>query len=290
MHLRNRHCDRYDFKQLIQSCGELGRFVSVNAYGIESIDFANPQAVKTLNKALLKSFYNIDWDIPNHYLCPPIPGRADYVHYLADLLKEINPDKAFEGNQGSATRVLDVGVGANCIYPLIGSREYGWSFVGTEIDPKAIDIAEGIITANNLNKTIEIRLQKSPSNIFVGVVKDDEVFDISMCNPPFHASKAEAIAGTSRKWKNLGIKTKDLNFGGQNNELFCDGGEVAFIKTMIKESKNTHCKWFTTLVSKESHLPIIYSALNKEKPKNVKTIDMGQGQKKSRIVAWTFQS
>ena len=109
-----------------------------------------------------------------------------------------------------------------------------------------------------------------------------------MCNPPFHASHTEAMEGTKRKWKNLRIKSNQLNFGGHENELWCPGGEVAFITRMIKESPNVKCKWFTTLVSKETSLPDIYKALNKLKGVEVRTIPMGQGQKKSRIVAWTF--
>ena len=82
LHLRNRHRAPYDFKQLIKSCPDLTKFVAKNSYGNESIDFTNPIAVKTLNKAILKHFYNITWDIPQHFLCPPIPGRADYIHYI----------------------------------------------------------------------------------------------------------------------------------------------------------------------------------------------------------------
>jgi 23S rRNA (adenine1618-N6)-methyltransferase len=283
LHPRNRHRGLYDFKQLIQSCPDLAPFVALNRYGNESVDFTNPKAVKTLNKALLKSFYNISWDIPEHFLCPPIPSRADYIHHIADLLSSSNVP------QGKKISVLDIGVGANCIYPLIGHREYGWNFVGTDIDPLAVSIANELIQQNGLTEAIELRLQKSPSNIFKGVLKDDHpMFDISMCNPPFHASLSEANAGTTRKWKNLKVKTNALNFGGQSNELWCPGGEMAFIKRMIEESVHVKCRWFTTLVSKASSLPSIYHALERAKASEVRTIDMGQGQKKSRIVAWSY--
>ncbi|WP_059358953.1 23S rRNA (adenine(1618)-N(6))-methyltransferase RlmF [Parachlamydia acanthamoebae] len=285
LHLRNRHREPYDFKLLIKNCSDLAKFVATNSYGNESIDFTNPIAVKILNKAILRVFYNITWDIPEHFLCPPIPGRADYVHYIADLLGVSNRGII---PQGKKISILDIGVGANCIYPLIGYREYGWNFVGTDIDPRAISIANGIIKQNNLTEAIEIRLQKSSSNIFKGILSDNSAFDVSMCNPPFHATPSEARAGTKRKWKNLRIKTDALNFGGQSNELWCPGGEVAFIKRMIEESIHVKCKWFTTLVSKASSLSNIYQALEKVKPLEVRTINMGQGQKKSRIVAWTF--
>jgi len=285
LHPRNRHRDLYDFKQLVKSCPALAKFVAPNKYGNETIDFTNPLAVKTLNKAILKLFYNITWDIPEHFLCPPIPSRADYIHYIADLLSISNGGVI---PLGKDIRVLDIGVGANCIYPLIGHREYGWSFVATDIDPLAISVAEGIVKQNGLTAAIEIRLQNSSLHIFKGVLKDISAFDISMCNPPFHASKNEAKMGTQRKWKNLGIKTAGLNFGGQSHELWCVGGEIAFISRMIEESVHVNCKWFTTLVSKANSLPSIYNALKKAKALDVRTINMGQGQKKSRIVAWTF--
>jgi 23S rRNA (adenine1618-N6)-methyltransferase len=285
LHPRSRHREPYDFKELIKSCPDLTKFIAINSYGNESMDFTDPIAVKTLNKALLSLFYNIKWDLPEHFLCPPIPGRADYIHYIADLLAGTNRGIIPKGKKIS---VIDIGVGANCIYPLIGHREYGWSFVGTDIEPQAISIAEGIISLNNLAEAIKIRLQKSSANIFQDVLQDDAAYDVSMCNPPFHATHAEAQAGTQRKWKNLKVRVQALNFGGQSNELWCPGGEVAFIKRMIEESARVNCKWFTTLVSKANSLVPIYRALEKARPKEIRTVDMGQGQKKSRFVAWTF--
>lgn len=285
LHPRNPHRGLYNFKQLVKSCPDLAKFVLTNQYGNVSIDFSNPHAVKILNRAILLDFYNLTWSIPDHYLCPPIPGRADYIHNVADLLGVFNKNII---PLGKNIRVLDIGVGANCIYPLIGHKAYGWSFVGTDIDPGAISIAEGIIKQNDLEDFIIIRLQPSIKNIFEGVVRNTEGFDISMCNPPFHTSSKEAQIGTNRKNKNLGIEEKSLNFGGKSNELWCPGGEVAFISQMIKESPQINCKWFTSLVSKASSLPSIYRALDKVKPAQVKTLSMGQGQKISRIIAWTY--
>ena len=92
LHPRNKHREAYDFQYLRKVLPELGEFVKVNEYGNESIDFFNPEAVKALNFALLKYFYKIEnWGIPPNYLCPPIPGRADYIHYLADI---IGPQKS----------------------------------------------------------------------------------------------------------------------------------------------------------------------------------------------------
>ena len=296
LHPRNRHRGRYDFEQLKLSCPALTPFVSTNSYGDESIDFANPEAVKTLNRAILSHFYDIrEWDIPENYLCPPIPGRADYIHHVADLLASCNEDVIPKNS-----RVLDIGVGANCVYPIIGRAEYGWRFIGSDIDPVALASAKKIVDSNpTLQNSVELRLQLSPSNIFKGVIQPGDFFDVSICNPPFHASAAEAEEGSRRKWKNLGrgsvakltkAKSPLLNFGGQSTEIWCSGGERAFVRRMIEESTQfrNNCFWFTSIISKESHLPVIFDALERANVLDSRVMDMAQGQKKTRIVAWTF--
>ncbi len=292
LHPRNKHRGRYDFKELSKFCPQLAPFVRLNIYGDESIDFSDPQAVKMLNKALLKQFYKIDnWDIPPNYLCPPIPGRADYIHYIADLLAENNGGKIPKGRQ---IKCLDIGVGANCIYPIIGNKEYGWSFVGADVDPVSIASANKIIEFNpSLKPVVELRLQKNPQNFYLNIIQNGDIFDLAICNPPFHASMAEAKAGTLRKLSNLKNKkiTKAiLNFGGQNQELWIDGGEAQFVRNMIEESqKFKHsCFWFSTNISKQSNLKAVYAALKTTDAAEVETIEMGQGNKVSRIVAWTF--
>ncbi|MGY2131096.1 23S rRNA (adenine(1618)-N(6))-methyltransferase RlmF [Hymenobacter sp. HD11105] len=292
LHPRNRHRGRYDFPQLIKTSPELAPFVAVNKYDDTSIDFADPEAVKALNRALLKQFYGIqNWDIPAGYLCPPIPGRADYIHYIADLLGSVNADVI---PRGKSIRVLDVGVGANCIYPIIGQKEYGWRFVGTEADIVAYRMAKQIVASNPaLTGTVDIRRQPISAQIFSGVLEPKEYFELSMCNPPFHASQAEVEASSRRKEQNLGTQKAPQptqNFGGQPNELWYQGGEATFLWRMAQESflVRSNVFWFTTLVSKKETLPGLYKSLEKAGAAEVRTINMAQGQKSSRIVAWTF--
>ena len=292
LHPRNPHEGRYDFDVLIQTCPALASFVAENKYGDDSIDFFNPAAVKALNKALLQHYYQIEnWDIPNGYLCPPIPGRADYIHYVADLLSDHSNPIPTE----KKIKCLDIGVGANCVYPIIGNKSYDWNFVGSDIDKNAINSANLIIKNNpSLNNKIELRLQENKSHIFKGIIQEDDYFNLTICNPPFHSSKEEAEAGTLRKLRNLKKKKKvktTLNFGGKSSELWCEGGEKAFISQMIKESREFaySCLWFTTLVSKEAHLDYIYHQLEKTTVTDYKTINVGQGNKISRIVAWRFK-
>jgi 23S rRNA (adenine1618-N6)-methyltransferase len=304
LHSRNLHRFGYNFELLAQNNPELEKFVFVNEYDIDSshskqakqtIDFSNPDAVKALNNALLISNYDIqNWDIPENFLCPPIPGRADYIHYLADLLTTTNNGVI---PQGETIVGLDVGIGANCIYPILGNAIYGWSFVGTDIDEKAIQNCKKIIEQNpQLIEAISLQLQVNPRFIFKNIIEPEDKFTFTICNPPFHSSPEEAMKSTIRKVNNLAPNTPKtakpvLNFGGHNAELWCEGGELAFIKQMIYESAKypMQCLWFTTLVSKQSNLPTIYKTLNNVAAIH-KTIDMAQGQKNSRIVAWTFMT
>ena len=293
LHPRNKNRERYNLKALISAIPELEKHVSPNSFGGISINFSNPIAVKLLNKALINHYYGIlKWEFPDENLCPPIPGRADYIHHIADLLSE-DYNKIPMGNKITC---LDIGVGASCIYPIIGVTEYGWRFIGTDIDSKSIVSARHISNANeSLKGKVDYRLQKDPTHIFEGVLNKEDKIDITLCNPPFHASMEEAQKGTRRKIKNLsGKKAKNpaLNFSGVNNELVYDGGEYQFIENMVKESAqfSKSCFWFSTLVSKESNLKGIYKRLKNAETTEFRTIPMGTGNKSSRIVAWTFLS
>lgn len=292
LHPRNKNRQRYDLTALIATNPELVNYIHSNKYGEDSLDFSNPAAVKALNKALLNYYYGIsNWDFPDENLCPPIPGRADYIHQIADVLAENNFGSVPIGDKITC---VDIGVGASCIYPIIGVVEYNWNFIGSDIDPKSIESAKNIVNANpTLTGKIECRLQENRRSIFSGIIGREDQIDFTICNPPFHSSLEDAQKGTQRKIKNLSGKNEKnptLNFAGIHNELICEGGESVFIQRMIIESKrfSKNCFWFSTLVSKQSNLNGIYKVLKEIEAQQVKTIAMGTGNKSSRIVAWTF--
>ncbi|MBF4470055.1 23S rRNA (adenine(1618)-N(6))-methyltransferase RlmF [Flavobacterium sp. HJJ] len=314
LHPRNLHRFGYDFKLLTLNYPELSEFVFVNEHSSgssdseqtkQTIDFSNPDAVKALNNALLITNYDIqNWDIPANFLCPPIPGRADYIHFLADLLATANNGVIPEGENVMG---LDVGIGANCIYPILGNSIYGWSFVGTDIDENALQNCKKIIGQNpKLTEAVSLQLQVNSRFIFKNIITPEDRFTFTICNPPFHSSSEEAAKNNLRKVNNLASNASKamtrgrternevkpvLNFGGHNAELWCEGGELGFVKQMIFESVKypMQCLWFTTLVSKQSNLNTIYKTLNHVGAIH-KTIEMAQGQKTSRFVAWTFMS
>ncbi len=302
LHPRNPHQGRYDLAALCNTSPELTRYIKPNPKGDNTIDFSDEKSVLCLNKALLAHYYHVThWQIPEGYLCPPIPGRADYIHYAADLLPKNMPNLDVSVSTSKKINVLDIGTGANCIYPIIGSQSYGWDFVATDIDPVSIKVANTIVQSNAcLSNKVTLVLQTDPQFIFKGVIKDHDRFDLTLCNPPFHASMAEAKAGSERKWNNLnkGKSQKiekerhqpKLNFGGQKAELWCPGGELAFLTRMINESVafSKQVCWFTSLVSKSENVAPIKKQLRQLGAQQVEVVEMSQGQKISRLVAWSF--
>ncbi|MCV6591025.1 MAG: 23S rRNA (adenine(1618)-N(6))-methyltransferase RlmF [Marinobacterium sp.] len=310
LHPRNPHQGRYDFDALIRTEPELADVVKVSPRGQQTINFSDALAVKLLNRALLMQHYGLRfWDIPQDFLCPPIPGRADHIHYIADLLADCNGG---EVPCGKAVKALDIGTGANLIYPIIGSQSYGWQFTGADISKTALVSAQLLIDANPaLRAQVSVRRQSQPQHIFTGIVRTNEQFSVSLCNPPFHASAADAAVGTQRKLRNLANhrqqrgkdrvqnpggnidsshKADRLNFGGQHAELWCPGGEAAFVGRMIAQSRHyseQFC-WFTSLVSSSRNLPGLKKLLARTGAVDVEVLNMQQGQKQSRILAWTF--
>jgi len=285
LHLNNKHRNAYNFKELCEVYPALNEFFFVNQFETVTIDFSNPKAVKAINTALLFKYYNITfWDFPDDNLCPAIPGRVDYIHYLADILKTSGIDEN--------VNILDIGTGANCIYPLLGNAEYNWKFVGTDIDKKSLDRAQLILKKNTLTEAIQLKYQKGSTHILLGILNDTDKFSAAMCNPPFYKSQQEAMEANARKLEGLGTNktTQSRNFSGKQQELWYKGGEKAFIHTYLYESSmfKTQCFWFTTLVSKKENAESMLSSLKKLGATEIKTIPMHQGNKVTRIVAWTF--
>ena len=279
LHPKNKFKNGYNFDELIIKNPELKQFVAKNEFGTVTIDFSNPEAVRELNKALICSLDKIsNWNFPKENLCPPIPGRLDYIHYLADLLSL----------KGEA-KILDIGTGATCIYPLLGVSVFDWSFVATDIDLDSLDVAQDIIDDNNLTEKIELRQQFKEENILKGIIVDGDSFTAVMCNPPFYKSAEEAQGANGRKSKNLG-NNAIRNFAGNNNELWYIGGEKAFLHNYLYESSlyKTSSKWFTSLVSKKENVKSLEKSSKKLGALDFKVIPMHQGNKVTRIVAWRF--
>ncbi|MGY5352769.1 23S rRNA (adenine(1618)-N(6))-methyltransferase RlmF [Wenyingzhuangia sp. IMCC45533] len=281
MHSNNPFKANYDFNELIKANSKLKSYVHTNEYGTKTIKYGDKEAVKELNKALLVHHYQLlFWEIPEKNLCPPIPGRLDYLLHVNDLLEPKENIK-----------LLDIGTGANLIYPLLAVKHFNWTCVASEVDKESLKNALNIIKQNNLMKVIDLRPQQFKNAILKNIIQPNDFFDVVVCNPPFFKNAFDAAQKNKRKVQNLKLDTEEtLNFGGKSNELWYKGGEEAFIKKMAEESAlfKKQARWFTSLVSQKENLKNIKRAINKTNPTEVKVIDMEQGNKKSRFIAWRF--
>lgn len=292
MHPQNPYNERYDLKRLAKHNSSLQEYIVLNTSGEETIDFSSSNAVFELNKGMLLADFKLaEYNLPTGYLIPPIPGRLDYLLYVRDFLFE-----KFKISVDSELRGLDIGTGANGIYCVLGAQHFNWTMVGTESDAKATEIAiANVQQTKRLQEKVQLRQQENKSFLFKGIIQSNEQFDFTVCNPPFHSSREEALKGSHRKLKNLaGVINKNdvsLNFEGQANELWCNGGEALFIKRLIKESLlfKDQVKVFTSLVAKSDNLVKIEKQLKKVKA-NYQIINMAQGNKKNRFVSWWFES
>jgi len=330
-HPRNTFQGTYDMDRLVTCYPILSPYIIKGPTGRLTVDWADPVAVRALNTALLVADYNVNPSysdiLPQDSLVPPVPGRADYVHHVADLLQNCTSkdenDNADQIPKGSGVIGFDIGTGASCIYATISASVYGWRMIASDIKKTSIESANRIVTANELDDLIDVRHQKiSDSSIFDGILEQDERIDFCMCNPPFYHNREEFVAENTRKLKGLAksrgqLKKADRdkatnknevvvassnNFGGLESELICNGGEVRFVKRIFKESKMywDRCLWFTTLVSRNDNLNKIKRSYMMNKKgrrrirkgdREIKVIDqipIGAGKKKSNILIWTF--
>ncbi len=281
MHPKNPFNKDYNFEALIAKYPPLQAFVFVNEHGNKTVKFGNHEAVKALNTALLKTYYGINyWHIPEDNLCPPIPGRLDYLLHVADLSPKTD------------IQILDIGTGANLIYPILATCHLNWKCTASEVNLDSLSNAQQIIDKNPVLKDIELRPQQFKSHILEHIIQPTDSFDVVICNPPFFKNRTEAEQSNRRKYQNLELNEENpQNFGGLSNELWYKGGEEAFIKKMAEESLQfkDQVQWFTAIVSQKENLKNIKRAVNKTKPSEVKIVEMEQGNKQSRFIAWTFR-
>ena len=295
MNRNNRHKSGYDFDILTKADPRLTPYVKTKDDGKKTIDFADPNAVKALNTALLLVHYKIKyWHFSDEFLCPAVPGRVDYLHYLDDL---------FQKNKIENPSILDIGTGASLIYPLLGNAVFQWKFVASDIHQKSLEQAQKIIRVNRLEKKIVLRHQQNKASIFKGIIKPNDRFAASICNPPFYGSLEEANKATLKKISGLKKKTASIeatsdkipkinrNFSGKEHELWYPGGEKAFVHNYLYESSfyKEQIQWFSILVSNKKNIKSMQQSLEKLKATSIQNIPMQHGNKITRIIAWTFQ-
>ena len=105
-------------------------------------------------------------------MVPPIPGRADYVHHIADLLQNCTSNENdAEIPKGSGVIGFDIGTGASCINATIAASVYGWRMIASDINLSSLESAQNIIHANGHDDLIDLRHQLYSASIFDGILQ-----------------------------------------------------------------------------------------------------------------------
>lgn len=183
-----------NFEYLAEKYENFRKYTFYNNEGKLSFNFNDNEANKEFTKTIMLEEYNIKWDIPQNFLVPGIPSKLNYLDWINSILLEyqINNDNIIG---------VDVGTGANCIYPLLGFTSYGWSFIASDINPEALKSAKNLLEINDI-KTIELKLQPNPKNAFVNIISTKDKLTFTLCNPPFFDINEEKINHPARVFIN----------------------------------------------------------------------------------------
>ncbi|ORX52264.1 S-adenosyl-L-methionine dependent methyltransferase [Piromyces finnis] len=171
-----------DFIKLAESYSSLKKYIKFNRYSKQgSINFKDPRACRELTYALLWCDFKIRLEIPLDTLCPVIPGRLDYIHWIEDLIfsndnKDANSNDNNNHNNINANLSvtgIDIGTGASCIYPLLACKLHPeWNFEALELNERSYEYAKDNVSRNNMINQIKVRRVKNEQkNVFSLLLK-----------------------------------------------------------------------------------------------------------------------
>ena len=261
-------------------------------------------------------------------MIPAITNRVNYIHILEDLLTLSSPPLSSSGRDTPpppplTADGLDIGTGANLIYPLLGAAIVGWTFVGVDITDTAIAWATRN-RDNNPHLGDKIVLRQVTPGPFVSHAswrtdwpKDknhhhhhhhhhhhrEKVVGISTDN---HTEKGGILTtGAVRAGERYAFcmcnppffETEDqccanprTNFQGTPAEMVCPGGEGSFVRRLVYDSLHLQHQihWFSTLVGKKATLRSIRTELHRQGVPVVRTAELAQGKTSRWVLAWSF--
>ncbi|KAK4990510.1 hypothetical protein LTR66_006783 [Elasticomyces elasticus] len=253
----------------------------------KTINFKDPKAVQQLTKSLLKRDFGVSIELPDDRLCPPVPVRYNYVHWIQSLLDttsdryddRYDPDRKVLG--------LDIGTGASCIYPLLAtSTRPQWRMFGTEVDSHSLDYAEHNVHLNDLEDRISLRRSTCDGPLIPLGALGLKQINFTICNPPFYSSKDDMESGHASK-----AVPPSAVCTGAEIEMICEGGDAGFVCRMIDESLvlRDRVQWYTSMLGKLSSLHTVVARLKEAGVKNWAITVLRAGSKTRRwAVGWSF--
>ncbi|XP_063934505.1 RNA N6-adenosine-methyltransferase mettl16-like [Zophobas morio] len=172
--------------------------------------------------------------------------------------------------------------GASCIYPLLGSKLFGWHFRASD---RCAKLALKNVTANKLENRISLVLVDEDDPPLLKLVDQANRYHFCVCNPPFFNSKEEQESTHLRQTKPLSDNP------GKEHEAVTRGGELEFIEKLLQDSltlKKTII-WYTSLVGKKrSFLSIVKRLKGLREVTTIKWTQFTQGKTTRWAVAWSF--
>ena len=243
---------RPDFLTLIKEFPELKKYKLKQNEDNEDefqFDWSNNELSLLMDKSILNYYFNIKYyDIPKGFLIPPIPSRINYINLINSIITKLINDIDIKNIIG-----IDIGTGANIIYPILGYSIYKWKFICTEINKEAYNNAKLILQKNNLENNINIIKQNNKDNIFISILNRENKYLFSMCNPPYYNYENE-------------IKLEDKKRDNEYNfdEIYYKNGEYGFFQRYFEESicyKN-NVFLYTILIGKKINAENIYDKLS----------------------------
>jgi 23S rRNA A1618 N6-methylase RlmF len=247
----------------------------------------------SLTRGLLQAYFKLQLPhLESKHLCPPVPNRFFYLHWIDTHL--LNGNRAQRLNCG-----MDIGTGATCIYPLLAAKFFKYNMAASEIDNDALALARLNVTANQLNHKIRL-LEVPPSHSQQpslppgGPVEralracgggQTHRFDFIMTNPPFYDPESMEHC-TPRAGDGRDRTSMTVSEGSYPN------GEIGFVTEMIADSLQARQSslWFSSMLGKKTSLVKLEKLLiHLLGPAHVETTEYGPGQYTRWFVAWNFR-
>ncbi|KNC54799.1 uncharacterized protein AMSG_01651, partial [Thecamonas trahens ATCC 50062] len=275
MHPRNlyRELDR-SFEELASAYPPL---LEVLDHGM--VRFSDPTALRIFTQALFAVDFGLRVELPPAHLCPTLPSRLNYLLWLEDLVES---GREVQGRD-SKIWALDIGVGASVVYPLLGATALGWSFVGTEVDSNALEVAKANVAAN-----ADVLEAKGVETVLVAAASENELLQ-----PAMEAEGAPAMFGVTLT--NPPFFDEPMDAGsciGSATELATAGGEVGFVARLVMDSVvyRARAVWFTSLIGIKASLAPLLDLLHHGLPFAVRVVHTAlyQGRTTRWAIGWSF--
>ncbi|XP_014255372.1 U6 small nuclear RNA (adenine-(43)-N(6))-methyltransferase [Cimex lectularius] len=281
MHPKNPYKTPPNFKELALQFPEFRKFARQDLSGKIGLNFKNEGAVWALTSCLLKKDFDLDVKTVPSHLVPTLPLRLNYILWLSDIVQLLRPGQ--EGASG-----IDIGTGACCIYPLVAAKRFSWNMIGTEVDENNFKCAKENVERNGLQDKIRV-LSVKQGTFLCGVVKEEEVYDFCMCNPPFYdeTNPNDNCKSKRRSEERPGPRNAQ---SGVNVELTTQGGEIAFVQNIIDDSLKLkdQIRVYTTMLGHKSSLAPLKLYIKKNCEAKISSTMFCQGRTTRWGLAWTF--